>query len=237
MNDSANMNTIVRHINIPPSLACMLCYVVLIVGYIPFTWANIGANDRDISYSASMLVMVLVAWVFGFMTWLWLQSLRKSRSSYFSCIGGIPYLCAILWILNDVDRVPVYLALLIVPATLFLVQKKIWQSISCVLALAVLLFCCLNPSIRIIRYAHNLRGDCFCCGYQQRDIHELILMGDQGCNALADCLLEETQGPGHPWCGWITVCSYAQKQLQENGITNQVAETKIGKAIKRCNSK
>lgn len=216
-----------------PTLTCILCYVALVAGYMPFYLANIVANDRDNEYPVALLVMILIACGFGLFAWLWIQSLRNSLNSYISAIGGTLYLLILLYIVNDVDRIPVYVALLAVPALFFLMQRQRARFLVCAIVLATLLFCCLNPSIRIKRYAHNLRGDCFCCGYQERDIHELILLGDNGCTALADCLAEETQNERPPWCGWRDVDFYALKELKDNHVTNPLFENTITNAMNR----
>lgn len=71
-----------------------------------------------------------------------------------------------------------------------------------------------------------------CCGYQERDIHELILLGDKGCDALAACLVEETHNEQPPWCAWGGVCSYALKALGESHVVNQSVEDGIKNAMK-----
>ena len=213
-------------------LTCLLCYAALAAGYMPFYGANIFANDRDHEYPAALLVMILTAFIFGLFAWLWIQSLQNRRSSYISAIGGIPYFLIVLFMINDVDRVPVYVASMIAPALLFLVQKQRTRSLACASLLAILLFCCLNTSIRIKRYVHNLRGDCMCCGYQQRDIHELILLGNEGCNALAACIEEEVQNERPPWCGWGGVCSYALSELNNNPANQAIAD-RIKNAMKK----
>lgn len=95
--------------------------------------------------------MVLIACVLGLFMWLWVQSLQNNRTSYLSAIAGIPYLLILLYVANDVDRVPVYAGLLVVPALLFLAQKRTPHFFACALVLAALLACCLTPSIRIKR--------------------------------------------------------------------------------------
>jgi len=214
-----------------PTLTCILCYGVLIAGVGPFLLLDMGLNYRD-EYPVSLCIMILFACVFGLFTWLWLQSLQNNRRSCVSAICGIPYLLALLWLVNDADKVPVYISLLVVPALLSLMQKKKSLLFVCILALAILLFCCLNPNIRVKRYVHKLRGDCMCCGYQERDIHELILLGDKGCNALAACLAEETRNDRPSWCAWGGVCSYALKELRDSHKATPAVERTITDAMK-----
>ena len=203
------------------TLAPVLFVLSFIIGIFPIYSANIVANDEDFAYLLAIAVMVAVAGLWGLLAYAWLAFLgsKRSAATVVNRVPGTLTTLAMLYVVYDVDRTPVYLVSLGVPGILALLQKRRWMFLASTGILAVFLICSFTPSIRIRREVSSFQGDCWCCGYQQRDIRQLICQGDPGCNALIECITRGKES--YPQYGWNNVCAYALRELKDSRLENR----------------
>ena len=215
------MSRILAKIKEWSTLAPTLYVLSFIIGFFPIYTANIVANDEDFAYLLAIAVMVAVAGLWGLLAYAWLAFLgsKKSAATVVNRVPGTLTTLAMLYVVYDVDRTPVYLVSLGVPGILALLQKRRWMFLASSGILAVFLICSFTPSSRIRRAVSSFQGDCWCCGYQQKDIRQLISQGDPGCKALIECITRGKES--YPQYGWNNVCSYALRELKDSRLENR----------------
>ena len=203
-----------------PILTSGLFFLAFILGYMVFYTANIFANDQDSGYPTAIAIMVAVSGLWGWLAYVWFSSLERKRVAgrALGIVLGSLATAGILYCVYDVDRTLVYPALLVLPGMLFLIRKRIWMAAGCMAILMGFLLCSLTPGIRIQRYVRELRSGCWCCGYQERAVRELVHQGDKGCDALVACLDQLTKD--YPNYGWNTVCAYALREMKQRPPSN-----------------
>jgi len=156
-------------------------------------WAlNLFATSYDLPgvHAAGIIALCLLTVSGGVLLGLAMRFVFKDPATpIFKSLLLIAPLLGFLFVLWDVDWIPVYLSSLSLPVCIivFAQRRTPTKILAMLFALGtvVLLVVSETPTLRFQRYAQQFKTGCWCCGYRQRAMRELCSYQERGYDAIA----------------------------------------------------
>ena len=172
-----------------------LLILIIPVACILFWFVDLFAKSYDTpEHQLGILVLTFLAATlsvgYGFVLRLFVVSLTQSKWNLVVAPFVLLALVSLMYMLWDVDWLPVYASGFLLPLFLILfrggLNSRIITIISvatCVLLLSLVAYS-LSPQARFARYS-NMLSACWCCDYKTRAVHELCAFGPNGYRTIA----------------------------------------------------
>jgi hypothetical protein len=183
----------------------LFAYLLLPAAYLTFWFVDLWAKDYDspptqVAAKALLaLAAVLLLTAAAVVVTAASRAVRESAARWGVYVLTWPVLAAVAWLIYDLDWRAVYVAGVIAPVMVC----ALWHparargplAAAIVVAVVVRVIGAYGevPSVRLERYARQLRWGCWCCGYRERAIHELAGLGAAGRAVLQQYMSEDPE--------------------------------------------